>query len=147
LRTQLGFHRRQRQVGLVFLFLFLLNAAFAADIGDVVVVARAAAAPRLLGLGLLVLVGPLHHGSLLGLGAGIGGFEIDDLAQERLALVEVVAPDDDGLESQRALAQARDHGLAAGLDALGDGDLALARQKFHRTHLAQIHAHGVVSAV
>jgi hypothetical protein len=40
-----------------------------------------------------------------------------------------------------------DHRLAAGLDALGDGDLALARQQLHRAHLAQIHAHRIVGAV
>ncbi len=39
-----------------------------------------------------------------------------------------------------------DHHLAAGLDALGDGDLALARQELDRAHLAQIHAHRVVGA-
>ena len=65
---------------------------------------------------------------VLGVGAGIGRFEIDDVAQEDLSLVQLVAPDDDGLEGERALAQAGDHRLAAGLDALGDGDLALARQ-------------------
>ena len=43
-------------------------------------------------------------------------------------------PDNDGLKGERALAQAGDHGPAAGLDALGDGDLALAGQKFHRAH-------------
>jgi hypothetical protein len=63
------------------------------------------------------------------------------------AFVQLVAPDDDGLEGQRAFAQAGDHRLAAGLDALGDGDFALARQKLHRAHLAQIHAHRVVGAV
>ena len=35
----------------------------------------------------------------------------------------------------------------AGLDALRNGDLALARKEFHRTHLAEIHAHGVVGAL
>ena len=40
-----------------------------------------------------------------------------------------------------------DHGLAAGLDTLGDGDLALARKQFHRAHFAEIHAHGVVGAL
>ena len=86
-----------------------------------------------------------RHG--LGVGTGIGRFEVDDVAQEHLALVELVAPDDDGLEGERALAQARDHRLAAGLDALGDGDLALAREEFHRAHLAQIHADGIVRAL
>ena len=45
------------------------------------------------------------------------------------------------------LAEARDHRLAAGLDALGDGDLALARQELDRAHLAQVHADGIVGAV
>ncbi len=61
--------------------------------------------------------------------------------------VELVAPDDDGLEGQRAFAEARDHRLAAGLDALGDGDFALARQKLDRAHLAQIHADRIVGAI
>jgi hypothetical protein len=39
-----------------------------------------------------------------------------------------------------------DHHLAAGLDAFGDGDFALARQQFDRAHFAQIHAHGIVGA-
>ncbi len=86
-------------------------------------------------------------GDVLGVGAGIGRLEVDDVAQEHLAVVELVAPDDDGLEGQRALAQARDHRLAAGLDALGNGDFALARKQLDRTHFAQIHAHGVVGAL
>ena len=69
------------------------------------------------------------------------------MAQEHLAVVQFVAPDDDGLERQRALAQPRDHRLAAGLDALGDRDLALARQQFHRAHLAQVHADRIVGAL
>ncbi len=84
---------------------------------------------------------------LLAVGAGVGRFEVDDVAQQDLGLVEFVAPDDDRLEGQRALAQARDHRLAAGLDALGDGDFALARQKLDRAHLAQIHAHRIVGAL
>ena len=39
------------------------------------------------------------------------------------------APNDDGLKGQRALTKASNHGLVAGLEALGNGDLALARQK------------------
>ena len=79
--------------------------------------------------------------------AGIGRLEVDDVAQEHAAFDQLVAPDDDGLEGQRALAQAGDHRLAAGLDALGDGDLALAREKLDRAHLAQVHAHRIVGAV
>ena len=84
---------------------------------------------------------------VLAVGAGIGRFEIDDVAQQNLAVVQFVAPDDDGLEGQRAFAEPGDHRLAAGLDALGDGDFALARQQLDRAHLAQIHAHGIVGAV
>ena len=44
---------------------------------------------------------------VLAVGAGIGRFEIDDVAQQDLAVAQFVAPDDDGLEGQRAFAQAR----------------------------------------
>ena len=43
----------------------------------------------------------------LGVRALIGGFEIDDVAEQNLAFVQLVAPDDDGLEGERAFAQAR----------------------------------------
>ena len=88
-----------------------------------------------------------HRRHALGVGPGIGCFEIDDVAQENLAVVQLIAPDDDGLEGQRAFAQACDHGLAAGLDALRDRDFALARQQLDRTHLAQIHADRIVGAL
>jgi hypothetical protein len=39
------------------------------------------------------------------------------------------------------------HRVATGLDALGDRDLALAAEQLHRPHLAQVHAHRVISAV
>ena len=84
---------------------------------------------------------------VLGVGAGVGGFEIDDVAKEDLSFVEFVAPDDDGLEGQRAFAEPCDHRLAAGLDALGDRDFAFARQQLDRAHLAQIHADGIVGAL
>ena len=90
---------------------------------------------------------PLDLGRALAFGARIGGLEVDDVAQEDLAVVQLVAPDDDGLEGERALAEPGDHRLAAGLDALGDGDLALAGEQLDRAHLAQVHAHGVVGAV
>src|SRR3981189_2926166 len=84
---------------------------------------------------------------VLGVGAGVGRFEIDDVAKEDLSLVEFVAPDDDGLERQRAFAEARDHRLAAGLDAFRNRDFALARQQLNGAHLAQIHADGIVGAL
>src|SRR5205807_761064 len=61
-----------------------------------------------------------RHG--LSAGTRIGLFQIDDVAQEDLSFVELVAPDDDGLERERALAQPGNHSLAAGLDTLGDRD-------------------------
>ncbi len=73
--------------------------------------------------------------------------EIEDLAQLHAAFVEGVRPADDRVEGDRAFAQAPDHRVAAGLDALGDGDLALAGEQFHRAHLAQVHADRVVGAV
>src|SRR5262249_22271571 len=79
--------------------------------------------------------------------AGIGCIEVDDVAQQDLAVVELVPPDDNGLEGKWALAQPRDHGLAAGLDALGNGDLALARNEFHQGHFAQVHAYRVVCSL
>src|SRR5690606_29716653 len=127
----------------VLVVVFLFRTALAADIGDVVVFAPAA----LLVLRLRIFLDALDDRSLLGLWPGIGSFEVDDLTQQDPAFVEFVAPDDDGLEGERAFAQARDHRLAAGLDALGDGDFAFARQKLHRTHFAQIHAHGIVGSV
>ena len=84
--------------------------------------------------------------NFLAFGAFIGRFEIDDVAQQNLAVVQFVAPDDDGLEGQRAFAQAGDHGFAAGFDALGDRDFAFARQQLNRAHFAQVHADGVVGA-
>jgi hypothetical protein len=150
LRAKLGFHGGEREIVLVVVVLVLFILAFAADIGDVV-------GRGLFGAGLFLLLGNLAVGldllralelrRSLGLGTGIGGFQIDDLAQERRALVELLAPDDDRLEGQRAFAQARDHGLAAGLDALGDGDFALARQKLHGAHFAKIHPDRIVGAV
>src|SRR5262249_1296364 len=86
-----------------------------------------------------------RHG--LGVRPRIGRLEVDDVAQEHLSLVELVAPDDDGLEGERALAQAGDHRFAAGLDALGNRDLALAREKLNRAHFAQIHAHRMLRAL
>src|SRR6185312_12725929 len=78
--------------------------------------------------------------------AAIGGVEVDDVAQQHLAGDQLVAPGDERTVGGRALADAADHHVAAGLDALRDGDFALARQQLHAAHLAQIHAHGIVGA-
>ena len=90
-------------------------------------------------------VGVRH--ALHGIGARVGRLQVDDVAQEHLSFVQLIAPDDDRLEGERAFAQPRDHRLAAGLDALGDRDLALAREELDRAHLAQVHAHGIVGAL
>ncbi len=82
-----------------------------------------------------------------GFGPLVGRFEIDDVAQQDLGVVQFVAPDDDGLEGEGAFAQARNHSLAAGFNALGDGDFAFAREQFDGAHFAQVHAHGVVGAL
>ena len=58
--------------------------------------------------------------------AAVGRFEIDDVAQQHPAFVERVAPGQQRGDRQRAFADAADHLVPAGLDALGDLDLALA---------------------
>jgi hypothetical protein len=73
--------------------------------------------------------------------------EIQDLAELHRAFVELGRPVDDGIERDRAFAQALDHSVPASLDPLGDGDLALAAEQLDRAHLAQIHAHGIVGAI
>ena len=40
----------------------------------------------------------------LGIRTGIGRFQIDDVAKEHFSFVQFVAPDDDGLEGERAFA-------------------------------------------
>ncbi len=70
--------------------------------------------------------------------------ELHDLFDGPHALAKIVADgdqlfDDDG----RARDRLHHHELPA-LDALGDGDFALARQQRHGAHLAQVHADGVV---
>ncbi len=84
---------------------------------------------------------------LAGERAGIGRFEIDNVAKQNLAFVQLVPPDDDRLEGQRAFAEPGDHRLAAGLDPLGDGDFAFAGEQLDRAHLAQIHADRIVGPV
>ena len=63
----------------------------------------------------------------LRLGA-VGRLQIDHVAQQDLALADRVPPADDRAHGQRALAQRLEHRVAAGLDPLGDLDLALARR-------------------
>ena len=87
-------------------------------------------------------------GDLLG-GRALGEhrLEVEDFAQLHAPFVQGVGPADDGVEGDRAFAQAPDHDVAAGLDPLGDGDLALAAEELDRAHFAQVHADRVVGAV
>jgi hypothetical protein len=73
-----------------------------------------------------------RHGSRhrLGVGPGIGRFEIYNVVQKHLAAVQFVTPDDDGPEGERALARAGDHRLAAG--AIEAPDLAAANATAQR---------------
>ncbi len=79
--------------------------------------------------------------------AAVGLLQIDDLAQQDATAGQLFAPDHDRFEGQGAFAKPPDHGVAAGLDALGDGDFALARKQLNRAHLAQVHPDRIVSAV
>ena len=146
-RLQLGLHRGQRNRA--FLALGLLAGEIAVNLGEIACLA------------LRVLPGSdflfgfdgrgrrrRNHGRrrLLEPAAAISGVEIDDVAQQQPVLVQCLAPGDDRADCQRIFANPADHHLAPGLDPLGDGDLALARQQFDRAHLAQIHAHRIVGA-
>jgi hypothetical protein len=145
--STLGLHRRQRDRR-------VLVALVLDDAGRRRAFGAGLAALRLLARGRPLFIRAPAFGRAVGghdhffgrEGAAIGGVEIYDVAQQHLAFVERIAPPDEGAHGERALAQPADHHLAAGLDALGDGDLALARQQLDRAHLAQIHAHGIVGA-
>ena len=78
---------------------------------------------------------------------GKHGFQIKDFAQLHAAFVQRVRPVYDGGKGHRAFAKPGDHGVAAGLDALGNGDFALAGQQLDCAHLAQVHAHRVIGSV
>ena len=79
-------------------------------------------------------------------GAALRRLEVDHVAQQHAAFVDRIAPRQQRRDGHRALADAADHLVLAGLDALGDLDLALAAQQLDRAHLAQVHAHGIVGA-
>ena len=68
----------------------------------------------------------------------------------RPRLAAVVGPLEDLVMAWKVrglLAEPRDHGLSAGLDALGDSDLAFARKEFHRRHFAEVQTHRVVGSL
>ncbi len=156
LRLELRFHGGERQVGLVVLVHFLGPGNHAigqhgawrhghgSRLGAVALHHDAldrAARLRRLGLGRGLELGlhlRLHRGRCSGFlvfflqrrirpgTAAHGGFQIHHIAQQQAAFHQFVAPMHNRLDGQRAFADRADHLLAAGLDALGDGDFALA---------------------
>ena len=145
-RLERGFHGSKAHVGLLVLVLVILAAdRVAVGVKFLLVLAhgRARRAADIGGGGHRAIA---QVAILAQLGAE-GGFEVDHVAEQNVLGQKFVAPDGDGLKGQRAFAEPGNHRVAACLDPLGDGDLALAAQQFHAAHLAQIHADGVIGAV
>jgi hypothetical protein len=71
---------------------------------------------------------------------------VDELVDAHLVLLDQLGHAQDLLDRRRARRDRVDHVLQAVLDALGDLDLALAREELHRAHLAHVHAHRVRGA-
>src|SRR5262245_31417444 len=142
LRLELGLHGGERQGALVLILVVELafNAAFAAILGTDGGVSGGSRGRR-------HADSHGHRWRCLSLRPFVRRPQVDDVAQQDLGIHQLVAPNDDGLERQWTFAQARDHRLAAGLDALSDGDLALTREQLNRAHVAQVHAHGIVRAL
>src|SRR6266702_1198639 len=70
----------------------------------------------------------------------------DDVHEARLSgLHRLIGPKDE-IISGRVHRQRTAHRIKAFLDALGDADLAFAREQLHSTHLAHVHAHRVGGA-
>ena len=138
LRLQFRFHSRKRDIVL-----------------EIVVVEFAFRNGRLFPFSERLRLGTLNRNAhnafdlrnIFSLRAGIGRLKINNIAQQNLGFDQFIAPDDDGLEGQRIFAQARNHRLAASLDALGNRNFAFARQKLHRAHFAQVHAHRIICAI
>ena len=70
--------------------------------------------------------------------------EGDDFLDVADAAAQVFAQPDDLANHDRRTRDRLHHANLSALDALGDLDLALAGEQRHRTHLAQVHAHGVI---
>jgi hypothetical protein len=71
---------------------------------------------------------------------------LDDVLELHAALLQVLADAHQFLDGHGHLDQGVHDLEFAGLDLLGDVDLAVAVQETHGAHLAQVHAHGVVAA-
>ena len=157
-RRQLGFQLSERQV--LFLAVFVIVIAVTGCASPIVArraalsffrfgLFRAFGGSTLPGVGFAAafVLGVLIRlvGSLSG-PAAVGGVQVNNIAQQHFLGDQRVMPLHDGADGQRAFADATDHHFTAGLNALGDSDLAFARQQFDRTHFAQVHADRVVGA-
>ena len=70
----------------------------------------------------------------------------DHVDQARLAGLDRLVGPQQEIVGGRIHRERAAHRIQAFLDALGDADLALARQQFHRAHLAHVHAHRIGGA-
>jgi hypothetical protein len=98
---------------------------------------------------LFIVIG--SHGSLDLLGVELLlGVRIDEavdhLVDAHLVALDLAGQIEDLLHRGRTGGDRLHHVLESFLDALGDLDLALAREQFHRAHLAHVHAHRVGGA-
>ena len=71
---------------------------------------------------------------------------VDDFIDAHLVFLDPLGETQDLRDRGRARRDRLDHVLQAVLDALGDLDLALAREKLDRAHLAHVHAHRIGGA-
>jgi hypothetical protein len=74
------------------------------------------------------------------------GEAVDDAGDDDLAVTDLGGQAQDLGDGGRRGRDGFHHGLQAAFDALGDLDLAFARQQFDRAHLAHVHAHRVGGA-
>src|SRR5216683_2720434 len=86
---------------------------------------------------LLGLVGDLFFGQLFVV-------KLHDLFDRPHALAQIVADGNQLFDDDRRARDGLHHHQLPALDALGDGDFALARQQRHGAHLTQVHADGIV---
>ncbi len=109
---------------------------------------------RLLGLFLLVCFlrrrDHFQLGRVLRLRDDIRSVRIDEaddhIHQARLAGLDRLVGAQQKIIRGRIHRERAPYRIQALLDALGDADLALARQQFHRAHLAHVHAHRIGGA-
>ncbi len=132
-RLELSLHGGEREIVLCLLVLFLFFRLFFDYLA--------------FSLGAFLVERGLALIDLLRIRARIGGIQIDNVAEQNVSFIQLIAPDNDRLEAKRAFAETRNHGLTASFNTLGDGDFAFARQKLNRSHFTQIHADGIICAL